>query len=109
MVTDHQEIEWQYDAPHGLEKVEEWLDGRAWEELGLPPFRGSLKELTNPYHDPEEGQLSPPGSPLRFRRKAPNEAAEVTIKSIVPPAGTPHRRREISEPLTGDGLDALQK
>lgn len=106
---DHQEIEWQYDAPRGLRKVEEWLDGHDPEGSGLAILRGSSKQLTDTYYDTEGWWLYRAGYALRIRWEASGKGTEVTMKSIASGAGNLHRRREISESLAGDGLDALQK
>lgn len=105
---DHQEIEWQYDAPRGLRKVEEWLDGCDPEGSALAILRGSSKELTDTYYDTEDWRLYHAGYALRIRREASGKGIEATMKSIVAGAGNLYRRREISESLAGDGPDALQ-
>jgi inorganic triphosphatase YgiF len=112
--TDYQEIEWQYDAPGGLERVEEWLGGRKGsgdpDKPGLAVFRGSSKELVDTYYDTEDWRLYRAGYALRIRRKAPGESPEATMKSLVSASGTIgnlRKWREISEPLKSDKADAL--
>lgn len=102
---DHQEIEWQYDAPGGLEKVEEWLGGHDPRNFGLVLFRRSLKELADTYYDTEDRRLYHAGYALRVRRVG--ESYEATMKARTPAESNLHRRREISEPLEGDGVGAL--
>lgn len=109
MGADHQEIEWQYDAPDGLEKVEEWLGGRVPKELGIAVVRGPSKELTDTYYDTGDWQLYRAGYALRTRRDAFARSFEATMKSPITAADNLHERREISEPLESDEVDALQK
>ena len=112
--TDHQEIEWQYDAPGGLERAEKWLDGREGSgdpaKSGLAVFRGSSKELVDTYYDTEDWRLYRAGYALRIRRKTSGEDPEATMKSFVSAGGTVgnlRKWREISEPLKSDKLNAL--
>jgi triphosphatase len=111
--TDHQEIEWQYDAPGGLERVEEWLVGGGSEELarsGLAILKGSSKELVDTYYDTEDRRLYRAGYALRIRRKTPDGGPEATMKSLVSAggaAGNLRKWREISEQLKSDETDAL--
>jgi triphosphatase len=104
MGTDHQEIEWQYDAPDGLEKVEGWLDDPGG--FGLLVLENSLKELADTYYDTEDWRLYRAGYALRVRRVS-GEGSEATMKSLASAAGNLHRRREISELLEGNGIEAL--
>ncbi len=106
--TDHQEIEWQFDAPDGLEKVEEWLGGRGdgSEEPGVFVAGGSTKELVDTYYDTGDWRLYRAGYALRVRKTGGR--SEATMKALSPGGeGAIRRRREISEPLRGDGVDAL--
>ncbi len=109
MGVDHQEIEWQYDAPGGLERVEEWLGGRDPEGFGLAVLGGSFKELTDTYYDTGDWRLYRAGCALRVRRDASTQGSEATMKSPIATADNLHRRREISEPLKSDELRELQK
>lgn len=97
MRMDHQEIEWQYDAPGGLKKVEEWLDGP--QAYGLTVLKRSSKELVDTYYDTEDWRLYRAGYALRVRRDSSSKGSEATMKTLVPAEGNLHRRREISEPL----------
>jgi inorganic triphosphatase YgiF len=103
-----QEIEWQYDAPSGLEKVEEWLGSRDPEGFGLVVLGGSFKELTDTYYDTGDWRLYRAGCALRVRRDASTQGFEAMMKSPIFTADNLHRRREISEPLETDELRALQ-
>ncbi len=109
MGEDHQEIEWQYDAPGGLEPVEEWLGGRDPEGFGFAVLGGSFKELTDTYYDTEDWRLYRTDCALRVRRDASTQGSEATMKFPISTADNLHRRREISEPLESDELRALQK
>ena len=106
--TDRQEIEWQYDAPGGLEKVEAWLGECDPRGSGLVLLGGSLKELADTYYDTEDQQLYHAGYALRVRKVG--ESYEATMKALTPAdgvAGNLHRRREISESLESDSVGAL--
>lgn len=104
--TDHQEIEWQYDISGSLEKVEEWLGDYGSGVLGITVLRGRLKGLTDTYYDTGDWQLYQAGYALRIRQDA--SSSEATMKSIVSgTAGNLHRRREISEPMKSNEIDAL--
>jgi inorganic triphosphatase YgiF len=106
--TDHQEIEWQYEVPYDLEKVEEWLGSHGPRRFELIVLSGSFKELTDTYYDTEDWRLYRAGYALRVRRDASGKGAEATMKSpISGAAGNLHRWREISEPLKSDDVDAL--
>ena len=109
MSADRQEIEWQYEAPYGLEKVEEWLGGRDPGRFGLAVLGGSFKELKDTYYDTEDWRLYHSGWALRVRREALDEYFEATMKSLGPAEGNLHRRRETSEPLKSSEVDALRE
>src|SRR5215213_6610793 len=103
--TDHEEIEWQYDAPEGLERVEEWLLGGP-QRFGLAVLGGSSKGIEDTYYDTEDWRLYHAGYALRVRREGEG-VSEATMKSLVPSDGDLHRRREISEPLMSDEVETL--
>ena len=112
MGTDHQEIEWQYEAPYGLEKVEEWLGGQKGgsERSGLTVLGCSSKELVDTYYDTGDQRLYRAGHALRIRREGWGGKYEATMKSpfsVSGAAGNLRRWREISEPLKSGGIDAL--
>jgi inorganic triphosphatase YgiF len=95
---DHQEIEWQFDAPD-LEPVESWLEEHP-SASGLSVVPGATKELTDTYYDTEDWRFYRAGYALRVRREG--KGAEATMKSLTPAEGALRRRREISEPLKGN-------
>ena len=110
--TDQQEVEWQYDAPEGLEGVEEWLvsgDPEGSAKTGLAISGGGTKELADSYYDTEDWRLYRAGYGLRVRRGASGEGSEATMKSLASAGAGSNlrRRREISEPLAGRGADDL--
>lgn len=101
--TDHQEVEWQYEVPYGLDKVREWLGAHG--PGGLVVLRGSFKEFVDTYYDTEDWRLYRAGYALRVRRD--DSGSEATMKSPISGVGNLHRWREISEPLKNDEVDAL--
>lgn len=104
--TDRQEIEWQYDVPGGLERVQEWLADQD-REPGLTASEGPSKELSDTYYDTRDRRLYHAGYGVRVRRDG-EEAREATIKTLTPAgAGNPRSWREISEPLKGDDPGTL--
>jgi hypothetical protein len=106
--TDRQEIEWQYEVPHDLDEVREWLGGQGPGGCGLAVLEGSFKEFTDTYYDTEDWRLYRAGYALRVRRDA--SGSEATMKSPVSDAaGNLRRWREISEPLKSDEVDAPLK
>jgi triphosphatase len=96
-ILDHQEIEWQFEAPD-LEPVESWLENYP-SVSGLTVVPGATKELSDTYYDTEDWRLYRAGYALRVRRDG--ACAEVTMKSLAPAEDALRRRREISEPLEG--------
>ena len=96
--TDHQEVEWQFEAAD-LEEIEGWLreyDSRS----GLSVSPVSTRELTDTYLDTEGWRLYKAGYALRVRRKGNNKTAEATMKSLVSAGDGSEgnvRRREISQ------------
>ncbi len=115
--ADQQEVEWQYDAPEGLEIIEEWLvcgsdglEGSAGP--GLAVTGGGTKELADTYYDTGDWRLYRAGYGLRVRREASGKGSEATMKALASAGGAGgnlRRRREISEPLESKGADALGK
>ena len=88
--------------------VEEWLGGRDPGGFGLVVLRGSREELEDAYYDTEDWWLYRAGYALRVRRGASGKGTEATMKSPISGAGgNLHRRREISEPLKSDEVEAL--
>lgn len=104
---DHQEVEWQFDAPD-LGAVSRWLDER---DSGKEPSveAGETREITDTYYDTDDWCLYRAGYALRVRRKK-GAGAEATMKFLAraEESGV-KRRREISEPLGSPDLRNLSK
>ena len=90
--TDHQEIEWQFDAGE-LESVEGWLGRQYSGSSGLIVAPESTLEITDTYYDTGDWRFYRAGYALRVR-KTGNEV-ESTMKSLTPSEGNVRRRREI--------------
>ena len=108
--TDRREIEWQYEAPDGLGRVEEWLlEKNGSEPFGLAVLEGSSTELVDAYYDTEDWRLYRAGYALRVRQEV-GGSYEATMKTLTPAgsvAGNLRGWREISEPLKSDEADVL--
>jgi inorganic triphosphatase YgiF len=108
--TDRREIEWQYEAPDGLERVEEWLlERNGLEPFGFSVLEGSSAELVDAYYDTVDWQLYRAGYALRVRQEV-GGSYEATMKTLTPAgsvAGNLRGWREISEPLKSDEADVL--
>jgi triphosphatase len=104
--TDHQEIEWQFDAGE-LERVEGWLDQHDSGTAGLLIAPESTVEITDTYYDTDDWRFYRAGYALRVRNT--DGAVEATMKSLTPAEGSLRRRREISEPLSDDRPSTLKK
>jgi inorganic triphosphatase YgiF len=111
--VDRQEIEWQYDAPHGIEEVAEWLDGLEGEseESKLSVLKSYSKEIADTYYDTEDWRLYRAGYALRIRWEDANgyEATMKTLASSYDDAGNLRGWYELSEPLKSVELDALSE
>ena len=105
--TDHQEIEWQFDAGD-LESVEGWLGRYDSGSSGLRVATESTVEITDTYYDTDDWRYYRAGYALRVRSKTDGEV-EATMKSLTPAEGSLRRRREISEPLEDDKPATLKK
>jgi triphosphatase len=103
--TDHQEVEWQFDADD-LGRVGRWLEaGSRSSEIFVES--GEEKELIDTYYDTGDWRLYRAGYALRIR-KLDQRRSEATMKSLTSAAdGDNVRRREISEPLRGNDTDGL--
>ncbi len=97
--TDHQEIEWQFDAGE-LESVEGWLGRQYSGSSGLIVAPESTVEITDTYYDTDDWRFYRAGYALRVRNT--DGEVEATMKSLTPAEGSLRRRREISEPLEDD-------
>ena len=104
--TDHQEIEWQFDAGD-LESVEGWLDQHTSGSSGLVVAPESTLEITDTYYDTDDWRFYRAGYALRVRNT--DGEIEATMKSLTPAEGSLRRRREISEPLSDDKLATLRE
>jgi triphosphatase len=103
-MLDHQEIEWQFEAPD-LEAVECCLEERP-SVSGLTVVPGATKELTDTYYDTEDWRLYRAGYALRVRRDG--KSVEATMKALAPAEDSGlKKRREISEPLRSGGVKTL--
>src|SRR5829696_5708352 len=97
-ILDHQEIEWQFDAPD-LGSINGWLEGQS-SAFGLAVVPAETKQLVDTYYDTEDWRFYRAGYALRVRRDG--ESFEATMKSLTPAEGALRQRREISEPLEGN-------
>src|SRR5918998_1135193 len=104
--TDHQEIEWQFDAGE-LESVEGWLGQQYSGSSGLIVAPESTLEITDTYYDTDDWRFYRAGYALRVR--STDGEVEATMKSLTPAEGSLRRRREISEPLEDDKPATLKK
>ena len=103
-ILDHQEIEWQFDAPD-LGTVNGWLEQQS-SAFGLAVVPAETKQLVDTYYDTEDWRFYRAGYALRVRRGG--KSVEATMKSLAAPEdGGLKRRREISEPLRSGGLKPL--
>jgi triphosphatase len=105
-VTDHQEIEWQFDADD-LRPVEDWLGRYDPGTSGLVVAPEATLEITDTYYDTAEWRFFRAGYALRVRNT--NGEVEATMKSLTPAEGSLRRRREISEPLEDDKPATLKQ
>lgn len=118
--SDQQEVEWQFDA-FDLRPVERWIaprvgaaspaageDGNA---IAAPGSNGAVlrpkppRELIDTYLDTNDWRFHRAGYALRVRRHGRH--VEATLKSLAPPSDGLRSRREITEALSADGLEAL--
>jgi triphosphatase len=104
--TDHQEIEWQFDAGE-LESVEGWLGRQYSGSSGLIVAPESTLEITDTYYDTDDWRFYRAGYALRVRNT--DSEIEATMKSLTPAEGSLRRRREISEPLKDDKPATLKE
>jgi len=108
---DPVEVEWQFDALD-LRPVERWLaalptlaieteDGGTVTALARPPRR-----LVDSYLDTDDWRMARAGFVVRTRHRGRHD--EVTLKDSQPAEGSGLRQRlEVTEVLSGSGLDAL--
>lgn len=105
--TDRQEVEWQYDAPDGLGRVEEWLREHD-RSSGVAVVEGKTRELSDTYYDTADWRIYRAGYALRVREE--KDGAEATLKSLASADSVSGeaRRREVSEKLGKEGVESLQ-
>jgi len=104
--TDHEEIEWQFDAGE-LESVGGWLGLHNAGSSGLIVAPESTVEITDTYYDTDDWRFYRAGYALRVRNT--DGEVEATMKSLTPAEGSLRRRREISEPLEDDKPATLRE
>jgi len=117
--SDQREVEWQFDALD-LRPVERWIAPRlegatpssgAPEAMAAVSFNGAVLrprpplELIDTYLDTEDWRFHRAGYALRLRRHGLH--VEATLKSLAPLSDGLRDRREITEALPADGLEAL--
>lgn len=105
-VSDHQEVEWQFDALD-TRPVARWLESRSrWD--GPAVASNETRDLTDTYFDTADWRLHRAGYALRVRHKAGEGGGyEATMKSLDSGDEGIRRRREISEPVRSGETDAL--
>jgi len=116
--SDHEEIEWQFDAVD-LRPVERWVDAQAARPSdgaggGADPFRGEIhvvplttRRLADTYLDTADWRLYRAGFTLRVRRSG--QSAEATLKSMASPSLGIRRRTELTQGFAGRTVDALME
>jgi triphosphatase len=104
--TDHQEIEWQFDAGE-LESVEGWFNQHNSGSSGVLIAPESTIEITDTYYDSDDWRFYRAGYALRVRNT--DGAVEATMKALTPAEGSLRKRREISEPLSDDKPSTLKE
>jgi triphosphatase len=104
--TDHQEIEWQFDASD-LELVARWLDQHNSGSSDLVVAPESTVEITDTYYHTNDWRFYRAGYALRVRNT--EGAVEATMKSLTPAEDSLRRRREISELLEEDRPSTLKQ
>ena len=103
-MTDHQEVEWQFDA-NDLSTIEQWLLARP-SDSGVTVSPSSTDHLTDTYYDTDDWRCHRVGFALRVRQHGDEiEATLKAFKSQTKIAGL-RSRREITQHLT-DHKDLL--
>ena len=106
MTTDHDEIEWQFDAPD-LRRVMRWL-----RTAPLPPAVAlgpeSVRVMVDTYFETDDWRLTRAGYALRVRQSGRD--LEATMKALDGGEAGHRRRREISAAITpGDPAQAIER
>ncbi|OAI39125.1 hypothetical protein AYO38_08135 [bacterium SCGC AG-212-C10] len=102
---DHTEVEWQFDAPEGLDRASDWL--RAANVPGYTVQPGALKQLVDRYYDTPDWRLNHAGFTCRVRQKG--DSAELTMKGQATSVDGMRSRREMNEsvPMGEDDIFAI--
>ena len=94
-MTDHQEVEWQFDA-NDLSTIEQWLLARP-SDSGVTVSPSSTDHLTDTYYDTDDWRCHRVGFALRVRQHGDEiEATLKAFKSQTKIAGL-RSRREITQ------------
>ncbi|MCL4507235.1 MAG: CHAD domain-containing protein [Chloroflexi bacterium] len=99
MFTDHQEVEWQYDADD-IGAVARWLQARPPDSDVQARFQADVEQI-DAYLDTDDWRVLRAGYALRVRRKT-RGGAEATLKSLNAAAKGVRQRHEINEDLSGE-------
>jgi CHAD domain-containing protein len=103
-LEDAREIDWQFDADD-LDEVERWLaSAEAESHFRIAP--SSREELVDTYFDTEDWRLYRAGYALRTRKGG--DRSEATMKALGTEGRAARERRELTEPLDGEGAEALR-
>jgi CHAD domain-containing protein len=104
-MTEHQEVEWQFDA-NDLNAIERWLLARP-SDSGVAVSPSSTDNLTDTYYDTDDWRCHRVGYALRVRQHG--DEIEVTLKAFKSQTEIPglRSRREITQHLT-DHKDLLR-
>ncbi|MBI5081908.1 MAG: CHAD domain-containing protein [Chloroflexi bacterium] len=105
-MTDHQEVEWQFDA-NDLKAIERWLLARA-SDSGVTVSPSSTDNLTDTYYDTDDWRCHRTGYALRVRQHG--DEIEATMKAFRSPTAIPglRSRREITQLINLQGLKDLE-
>ena len=104
-MTEHQEVEWQFDA-NDLNAIERWLLAHPIDS-GVAVSPSSTNNLTDTYYDTDDWRCHRVGYALRVRQHG--DEIEVTLKAFKSQTEIPglRSRREITQHLT-DHKDLLR-
>ncbi len=101
--AEAREVEWQLTAPD-LALVRRWLEQRSLlDELSIRPM--PAQQLHDTYLDTEDWRVLRAGFALRVRENAGR--AEATLKGLSSARDDVADRREITEPISGRGAEAV--
>ena len=100
MSTDHQEVEWQYDADD-IGAVAHWLQVLPPDSAVQARFQADVEQVDT-YLDTDDWRILRAGYALRVRHKS-GGGAEATLKSLAAAAKGMRQRREMNEDLSVEG------